>query len=52
MKKWKDRRFAAGCDRDVILRCCEMLGMDILEVAEIVIEGMKKHAGELQLTGA
>ncbi|MBQ7600874.1 MAG: hypothetical protein IJU49_01735 [Lachnospiraceae bacterium] len=52
MKKWKDKRFAAGCDRDVILRGCEMLQMDIRDVAEIVIEGMKKHAGELQLTGA
>lgn len=52
MKKWKDRRFAAGCDRDVILKGCEMLQMDIREVAEIVIEGMKKHAEELQLTGA
>ncbi|MBQ6541219.1 MAG: hypothetical protein IJL73_01920 [Lachnospiraceae bacterium] len=52
MKKCKDKRFAAGCDRDVILRGCEMLQMDIRDVAEIVIEGMKKHAGELQLTGA
>ena len=52
MKKWKDRRFAAGCDRDVILKGCEMLQMDIREVAEIVIEGMKKHAEELQLAGA
>lgn len=49
MKKWKDKRFAAGCDRDVILRGCEMLQMDIRDVAEIVIEGMKKHAEELQL---
>ena len=52
MKKWKDRRFAAGCDRDVILKGCEMLQMDIREVAEIVIEGMKKHAEELQLAGS
>ena len=52
MKKWKDKRFAAGCDRDLILKGCEMLGMDIRDVAEIVIEGMKKHAEELQITGA
>ena len=52
MKKWKDKRFAAGCDRDVILRGCEMLQMDIRDVAEVVIEGMKKYAKELQLTGA
>ena len=52
MKKWKDKRFAAGCNRDVILKGCEMLQMDIRDVAEIVIEGMKKHAEELKLTGA
>ena len=52
MKKWKDKRFAAKCDRPLILKGCEMLGMDIKEVSAIVIEGMKAHAQELQLTGA
>ena len=28
-KKFKDRQFAAGCSRDVILRGAEMLGWDI-----------------------
>lgn len=51
MKKWKDKKFAAKCNRELILRGCEMLGMDIREVAEIVIEGMKAHAEELHLTG-
>ncbi len=51
MKKFKDRRFAAKCDRELILRGCEMLGMDVKDVAAICIEGMKEHAGELQLTG-
>ena len=51
MKKWKDKRFAAKCDRPLILKGCEMLGMDIREVAEITIAGMKEHAEELQLTG-
>lgn len=51
MKKWKDKRFAAKCDRPLILKGCEMLGMDLRDVAEIVIEGMKEHAEELQLTG-
>ncbi|MGN0361772.1 MAG: hypothetical protein ACI4ET_02920 [Bilifractor sp.] len=50
-KKWKDRKFAAGCDRPLILKGCEMLGMDVMDVAEICIEGMKKHAEELHLTG-
>ena len=52
MKKFKDKRFAAKCDRGIILQGCEMLGMDVKEVAGIVIEGMKAHAEELQLTGS
>lgn len=52
MKKWKDKRFAAKCDRSLILRGCEMLGMDIKELSGICIEGMKAHAEELQLLGA
>ena len=50
MKKWKDKKFAAKCDRPLILGGCEMLGMDIKDVAEICINGMKEHAGELHLT--
>ena len=51
MKKFKDRRFAAKCSRDTILLGCEMLGMDVKEVAELCIGGMKQHAEELGLTG-
>ena len=51
MKKFKDRRFAAKCDRELILKGCEMLGMDVRDVAEICIGGMKEHAEELQLAG-
>jgi hypothetical protein len=52
MKKWKDKKFAAKCDRPLILKGCEMLGMDIKDVSDICISGMKEHAAELQLTGA
>ena len=52
MKKFKDKRFAAKCNREVILQGCEMLGMELSEVAGICIEGMKEHAAELGLTGA
>ena len=51
MKKFKDKRFAAKCSRETILQGCEMLGMDVKDVAEICIEGMKRHAEELGLTG-
>lgn len=49
MKKWKDKKFAAKCNRPLILSGCEMLGMEIREVAAICIEGMKEHADELEL---
>ena len=51
MKKFKSRKFAAGCDRNIILQGCEMLGMDIRDVAQICIDGMREHAQELGLTG-
>ena len=51
MKKWKDKRFAAGCNRPLILKGCEMLNMEIRDVAQICIEGMREHAEELGLTG-
>ena len=52
MKKFKDKRFAAKCSRETILQGCEMLGMDLKDVAEICISGMKEHAEELGLAGA
>lgn len=50
MKKWKNKKFAAKCNRPLILKGCEMLGMSIDEVAEVCIEGMKAHAADLHLT--
>lgn len=49
MKKFKDKKFAAKCDREVIKKGCEMLDMEVKDVAAIVIEAMKAHAEELQL---
>jgi predicted hydrolase (HD superfamily) len=51
MKKFKDKKFAAKCNRELILKGCEMLGMELKDVAEICIEGMKEHAAELRLAG-
>ena len=51
MKKFKDKRFAAKCDRALVLKGCDMLGMDIQAVADICIQGMKEHAEELGLQG-
>lgn len=52
MKKFKDKKFAAKCDRELILKGCEMLGMELRDVAEICIEGMKPHAEELGIAGS
>lgn len=50
-KKWKQRGFAAGVNREVIEEGVEMLGMDLDKVIEETIEGMKKVAGEIGLKG-
>ena len=51
MKKFKDKRFAAKCNRELILKGCEMLGMDLKDVAEICINGMREYAAEIGLLG-
>lgn len=50
-KKWKEKSFAAGANREVILKGCGMLGMELDEVIRETIEGMKKAAAPLGLTG-
>ena len=49
MKKFKDKKFAAKCDREIIKAGCEMLGMEVKDVAAICIDAMKAHAEELQI---
>ena len=49
MKKFKDKKFAAKCDRELIRNGCELLGMEVKDVAAICIAAMKAHADELQL---
>jgi len=52
IKKFKDKKFAAKCDRELIRKGCEMLGMEVSEVAAICIDGMRLHAAEIGLQGA
>lgn len=40
-KKFKDKRFAAGCDREVILRGAELLGWDLDRLIEQTILAMR-----------
>lgn len=49
MKKFKDKKFAAKCDRQLILNGCEMLGMDVKQVSEICINAMRPFAQQLGL---
>lgn len=51
MKKFKDKKFAAKCDRELIKRGCEMLEMEVRDVAQICIDGMRPYAAELGITG-
>ena len=51
MKKYKDKKFAAKCSRETIQQGCDMLGMEVKEVAALCIEGMRPHAEELGLSG-
>ena len=52
MKRFKDKRFAAKCDREIIKKGCDMLGMEVRDVAEICIRGMEEHAEEIGLAGS
>lgn len=41
IKKFKDKKFAAGCSREVIAKGAEMLGMEINELIAKTLEAMK-----------
>lgn len=48
-KKWKDKSFAAGVNRELITKGAEMLGFDISEIIQTTIDGMTKVAPQLGL---
>lgn len=48
-KKFKDKAFAAGCNREVILNGCGMLNMELDDVIARCIEGMRAVAAEIGL---
>ena len=50
-KKWGQKSFAAGVDRDVIQSGVDMLGMELNEVIAETINGMRKVADEIGLKG-
>jgi putative nucleotidyltransferase with HDIG domain len=48
-KKWKDKAFAAGANRDEITKAVEEFGMELWEHVENVIQAMQRIAPELGL---
>lgn len=50
-KKWKDRAFAAGANREEIERGAQELGLDLWEHVRNVIQAMRTVASELGLAG-
>lgn len=41
IKKFKDKKFAAGCSRDVIRKGAEMMGVELGELVSMTLEAMK-----------
>ena len=50
-KKWKDKRFAAGVNRDIIEKGAGMLGVELPELINDCIMGMREVAEEIGLIG-
>jgi putative nucleotidyltransferase with HDIG domain len=50
-KKWKDKTFAAGANRDEIVRATEDFGLELWEHVDNVIHALQQIAPELGLQG-
>jgi putative nucleotidyltransferase with HDIG domain len=50
-KKWKDKAFAAGVNREIIQQGAERLCMELPELIELTIAGMQEVAIEIGLQG-
>lgn len=49
MKKWKDKSFAAGVDRSVVEKGIAMLGVELSELVNDVVMGMRDVADRIGL---
>lgn len=50
-KKWKDRAFAAGANREEIAKSADEFGVELWEHVDNVIQAMRRIAPELGLSG-
>ena len=46
-KKFKDKKFAAGCSRDIIRTGAERLGISLDELLQLTLDGMKASEDEI-----
>ena len=46
-KKFKDKKFAAGCSRDVIRRGADQLGWELDKLLTMTLEAMKATEDEI-----
>ncbi|MEM1450214.1 MAG: HD domain-containing protein [Planctomycetota bacterium] len=51
-KKLKQRSFAAGVEREEVAAGIEMLGVDVGEHIQFIIDALKPHAAELGIEGS
>jgi putative nucleotidyltransferase with HDIG domain len=51
-KKWKDKAFAAGANREEIARAAEEFGIELWQHVDHVIQAMRRIAPELDLAGS
>lgn len=47
-KKFKDKKFAAGCSREVILRGADLLGWTLEELMERTLQAMRAREGQIE----
>ena len=50
-KRFKDKSFAAGVNRQTILDGCQLLDMTLEDVIQETILGMRENAEEISLKG-
>ena len=47
-KKFKDKKFAAGCSRDIITKGAELLGWDLDKLLDLTLSAMREEEGAIE----
>lgn len=47
-KKFKDKKFAAGCSRDIITKGAELLGWDLDKLLDLTLSAMRDEEGAIE----